>query len=124
MFLQVISGRVGDATAIGARVDVWERELRPGAAGRVVDRTSFDALAPRLGEIEAALRRNRPDLLGETVALHDDGTYTAVVYFTDEASARANETRAWAPDDEALGAEFMSSISVDEYIDLDRLWLR
>ena len=33
----------------------------------------------------------RPDILGATLAIEDDGTFTETVAFTDEESARAGE---------------------------------
>jgi hypothetical protein len=40
---------------------------------------------------QAELRRMRPDILGATLALEPDGTFTETVAFTDEASARSGE---------------------------------
>ena len=37
------------------------------------------------------LHEMRPDILGGTLAIEDDGTFTETVFFTDEASARKGE---------------------------------
>jgi len=39
------------------------------------------------------LEQNRPDILGATIAIESDGTFTETIAFTDEASARAGEQR-------------------------------
>ncbi|WP_243060556.1 hypothetical protein [Nocardioides sp. SR21] len=40
---------------------------------------------------QAELKRMRPDILGATLAIEPDGTFTETVAFTDEASARSGE---------------------------------
>ncbi len=42
-------------------------------------------------EMEAELRRLRPDLLGGVLAWHGDGSFTQASYFTSEKEARENE---------------------------------
>jgi hypothetical protein len=93
--------------------------------GHVTDRARLDALNKRMAEVESVLTRTRPDVLGEVIALHPDGTYTDVVYFTSEAAARAGETAMQdAPADAAaLFEELMSSITVDDYLDISDPWL-
>jgi hypothetical protein len=44
------------------------------------------------------LRRMRPDIVGATLAIEPDGTFTETIAFTDEASARAGE-QVEPPDD-------------------------
>lgn len=44
------------------------------------------------------LHEMRPDILGATLALEDDGTFTETVFFTDEASARAGERQEPPPE--------------------------
>lgn len=93
--------------------------------GRVVDAASLDALEARMRESERAFRDFRPDLLGETIAFHDDGnTYTDIVYFTSEADARANEQKQPTAEIEQLMELLMSAVAVDEYIDLEDPTLR
>jgi hypothetical protein len=62
--------------------------------GHVTDAGTLDALLPRASEFEQALHEMRPDVLGETIAYHDDGDgYTDIVYFTSESDARAGEQK-------------------------------
>ncbi len=65
MFIQVIQGRVSDPAGLRSRLDLWQKELRPGAAG----------------------------YLGATGGVADDGTAIAVVRFESEEAARANSDR-------------------------------
>ena len=194
MFVQVITAEVVDAERLSSQLDLWERELRPGAEGflgstsgvtddarmvalvrfeseeaarrnserpeqsawwaetekalknvtfrngtevdtmrgggsndagfvqvmrgRVLDAAKMDELRSRGGEFEAALERHRPDVIGDMTVLHDDGSYTDAVYFASEAEARANEGKEPPSDMRALFEEWMSAISVDEYLDL------
>jgi hypothetical protein len=53
-----------------------------------------DAMRAQLSELEPALRAERPDLMGTTVAWHGDGGFTMASYFTSEVEARANEATA------------------------------
>jgi hypothetical protein len=51
-----------------------------------------DALRSRAAEMEAELRKERPDVLGMVVAWHGDGGgFTQAVYFTSEAETRQKE---------------------------------
>src|SRR5262245_40335111 len=60
--------------------------------GRIKDRAKAYEFFGRAADAERVLGAARPDVIGEVIALHDDGdTYTDVVYFTSEAEARANE---------------------------------
>jgi hypothetical protein len=65
MFVQVIKGKVRDASAVPRRNAVWRSELMPGAKG----------------------------FLGSTIGVADDGTFFALARFADEAAARANSDR-------------------------------
>ena len=87
--------------------------------GRVTDRDKATAIGARSSEAEAVLHEARPDVIGETIAFHDDGDgYTDVVYFTSEADARANEQKEMPAEAQKLFEELMSAVSVDEYFDL------
>lgn len=92
--------------------------------GRVTDPAKLAALEGRLGEFEAAMHQARPDVLGEVMAIHPDGTYTDAIYFRSEAAARAGEARGIPTDTQALLGEYMSAIAIDEYLDLKDPWLR
>jgi hypothetical protein len=88
--------------------------------GHVVDRARLDAFNKRMGEVESVLSKVRPDVIGEVIALHDDGTYTDVVYFTSEAAARAGEAamQELPADAQAILDELTSAIAVDDYLDI------
>ena len=55
--------------------------------GKVEDPAAMKTLSSGSDE----LRAMRPEILGGTLAITDDGTYFQTVYFTDEASARQGE---------------------------------
>jgi hypothetical protein len=88
--------------------------------GRVTDAARLASIRSQLGEFEATMAKFRPDVLGELIAMHPDGTYTDVVYFASEAAARAGEAASENPpaDVKALLDNLMSAIAVDEYLDL------
>lgn len=85
--------------------------------GRVDDPAAMSALRPRM---DTVLPRMRPDVLGGLVALHGDGGYTQVVYFTSEDEARKHEAE--SPEDEeaaALMAEVQAHVVGEiDYYDL------
>ena len=93
------------------------------ACGRVTDAEKMDALRPRMGEMESATKRHRPDVLGDVIAVNTDGSYTDVVYFESELEARQGETKEMPADVGALFNELMSAIAVDEYLDLKDPWI-
>jgi hypothetical protein len=92
--------------------------------GRIKDRAKADAMFSRTSDAEKLLGEARPDVIGEVVAIHDDGdTYTDVVYFSSEEEARANEQKPMPEAAQALMAEMDSALEVTEFIDLRRLHL-
>jgi hypothetical protein len=92
------------------------------AAGFVqimIGRADRAALKPLAEELDAVLRRRRPDVIGGTAAWPGDGTFIQTVYFTSEDEARANESAAPISDQDRTDAErLMSLMEVDRYIDL------
>jgi hypothetical protein len=93
--------------------------------GHVADRAKANEMFTHGAEAEKVLGSVRPDVIGEVVALHDDGDgYTDIVYFTSEAEARAAEQREMPPDAQAMIQEFESALAVDEYFDLKHVTLR
>jgi hypothetical protein len=92
--------------------------------GRVIDPAKLAELEERQGEAEAMLARHRPDVLGDVVAMHADGTYTDVVYFSSEADARRGEAAELPAEAQSLFAEWVSATTIDEYLDLKSPWLR
>jgi hypothetical protein len=91
--------------------------------GRVTDAGKMTALNARIGEMESVMARHRPDVLGDVIAVHADGTYTDTVYFESEAAARRGEAQEMPPDIAALFAEMMEAITIDEFLDLKDPWL-
>lgn len=83
-----------------------------------------DALESGLHEMETLLHEARPEILGSTFAIEEDGTFTETVAFTDEAAARAGESQAMP----FSGRMRDSMVSWDQmvhdlrYYDLHRPW--
>jgi hypothetical protein len=65
------------------------------------------------------LHEARPEILGATLAIEEDGTFTETVAFSDEASARAGE-QGEMPDDVRQALE--SSMHDVSYLDLHHPW--
>lgn len=86
--------------------------------GHVADPARLQALRARMPEFEAAMADVRSDVLGNVVVMHDDGTFSNVVYFTSEADARANEASEPPAEAQAMLGEWMAAAPVDEYLDL------
>lgn len=87
--------------------------------GRVVDKDRVMALEQ---QSEPMIAEQRPDVIGATIAIDDEGTFTEVVYFTSESEAREGEKRDLSPEAERLFAEEMSLLENATYIDLHRPW--
>lgn len=86
--------------------------------GRILDAPRMKELQARVDEFEQALATHRPDVIGDVVVTHSDGTYTDAVYFTSEAEARANESKEMPAELQAMFSEWMAAATIDEYIDL------
>lgn len=84
--------------------------------GKVDDPARFRELMG--GEAEA-LHEARPEILGGTLAIEPDGTFTEVVAFTDEESARRGEAQAM-PDD--MRAEWERIVHDLSFHDLREPW--
>jgi hypothetical protein len=92
--------------------------------GRVKDRAKADAVFASAAEAETMLGEARPDVIGEVIAIHDDGdTYTDVVYFSSEAEARANEAKPMPAEAQSMMAEMDAALEVTDYLDLKQVWL-
>jgi hypothetical protein len=91
--------------------------------GRVTDKAKAAELMARAAEFEANMRGQRPDVLGDVTAQHADGSYTDLIYFTTEAEAREGEAKPMPEEMQAMFEEFMSAMTVDEYLDLKDPWL-
>ena len=92
--------------------------------GRTKDAAKADAFYSKSADAEKMLREARPDVIGEVIAIHDDGdTYTDVVYFTSEAEARANEAKPMPAELQAMMTEMEAAFEIIEFLDLRRLRL-
>ncbi len=83
-----------------------------------------DALESGMREMETMLHEARPDIIGATFAIEDDGAFTETVAFTDEAAARQGESRAMpvaGPMHDAL-VRFDHMLHDVEYRDLHAPW--
>lgn len=88
--------------------------------GHVTDPEAFRKMHARLGDLEAVMKKARPDVIGEVVAVHPDGTFSDAVYFTSEAAAREGEAN-WenaSGDAKQLMDELMATMTVDEFLDI------
>jgi hypothetical protein len=90
--------------------------------GHVTDAAKMADLRKASDEMEKVFSAARPDVVGEVIALHADGTYTDVVYFSSEDEARTNEAKPMPADAEKMFGELMSAIAIDEYFDLSDPW--
>jgi hypothetical protein len=63
--------------------------------GKVDDPARMKAMMEQGSEM---LHDARPEVIGGTLAIEDDGTFTDTVFFTDEATARANEGKEMPPE--------------------------
>jgi hypothetical protein len=91
-FVQIMKGRVGDAERMRHLVS---------------------------DEMSSMLHQARPEILGATMAIEDDGHFVETIAFTDEASARRGEQM----DMPADVREELGSAMVDvEYLDLHHPW--
>jgi hypothetical protein len=87
--------------------------------GKIKDRAKFDDLNARVSEVETAFKAWRPDVLGEVIAVHDDGDgYTDFIYFVSEAEAREGEKKEPTPEVTALMGEMDVAADVVGYRDL------
>lgn len=87
--------------------------------GRVRDRERARELAEKSGGVIAM---HRPDVIGATIAIDEDGYFTETVAFTNEAEARRNEKKELPPDAAELFREEMEMLEDIHYLDLHRPW--
>jgi hypothetical protein len=75
-----------------------------------------DRLKEVMGDDSNDVQQERPDIIGGTFALTDDGTFINTIAFTDEASAREGEKNSSPPEE-------MQSVMRDlQYFDLRDPW--
>jgi hypothetical protein len=93
--------------------------------GRIKDAAKADEMFAHAADAERVLGGARPDVIGEVVAIYDDGDgYTDVVYFTSEADARANESKEMPAEAQAMMQEFDTALEVSEFLDIRHPILR
>jgi hypothetical protein len=85
--------------------------------GRVRDPEKLRSTMDQVGSI---LHRERPDVIGATIAIEPDGTFTETVAFTDEASARAGEAKDMPDELVALVGDVFTDDA--RYLDLHHPW--
>lgn len=81
--------------------------------------TDTDRLASMTEEMTNLLHKERPDIIGSTLAIEDDGTFTETVAFTDEAAARAGESKEMPAE---LREPWEGMVSDLSYLDLHHPW--
>lgn len=75
-------------------------------------------------EMSDSIREMRPDVLGMTIGVHEDGKgTTTIVYFTSEAEAREGEKQAPPPEAAAQMEEMGKAMGEVTYFDLRDPWL-
>ena len=84
-------------------------------SGHVDDPAPFKAMAADTGD----LREMRPEIIGGTLAISDDGTFFQTVYFTDEESARKGEQ---VEPPEKIRADLESMMAGATFYDLHHPW--
>lgn len=81
-----------------------------------------DAMEQGVREMEGLLHEVRPDIIGATLAIEDDGTFMETIAFTDEAAAREGE-RKEMPQAAAEGLRQFNEMAHDvQYLDLHQPW--
>ena len=95
-FVQIIEGKLDDPALIEAEMD----------------------------EMTNMLQKERPEILGTTFAIEEDGTFTEAVYFTDEAKAREGEAKAMPNREDVrhLMEDWRRSTHDVRYLDLHHPW--
>src|SRR5713101_726064 len=85
--------------------------------GQVKDPVKADELLGQIDEVAPAFQAVRPDVLGQVIAVHDDGDgYTDVVYFSSESEARANESKEMPAEMQEFMTQFDSALEVTDYL--------
>jgi len=87
--------------------------------GQIKDRAKFEALNDRMGEIDKVFSNWRSDVLGDVMAVCDDHQhFYDVVYFTNEADARAAESKEPPAEVQQIMGEMDEAADIVEYLDL------
>lgn len=87
--------------------------------GRLTDPQRFRQFMEQPME---ALHEARPEILGGTIAIEPDGTFTQTVAFTDEDAARAGESKDMPEEMRGETEEAFSLMQDVRYLDLRKPW--
>ena len=89
--------------------------------GKIDDPALLEA---ELEEMSNMLHRERPEIIGSTLAIEEDGTFTETVAFTDEAAAREGERKAMPATEEVrhLMRDWQRNTHGLQYLDLHHPW--
>jgi hypothetical protein len=85
--------------------------------GRIADQDRFRHLSS--DEMMTMLHEMRPEVIGATLAVEPDGTFTETVAFTDESSARRGEQNDMPAE---VAADLGAAMADVEYLDLHKPW--
>jgi hypothetical protein len=87
--------------------------------GRVKDRDRAHALIDSSSRLIA---KERPDVIGATLAIDEDGYLTETVAFTSESEARNAEKKAMTAELQQMAEEEMALLEDTRYLDLHEPW--
>lgn len=87
--------------------------------GRITDRDRARSIIEQSAKM---ISQHRPDVLGATLAMDDDGFFTETVCFTSEDEARKNEAKELPPEAQKMFEEEMSLMQDVKYLDLHQPW--
>ena len=79
---------------------------------------------PLVDEMDEAFSNWRDDVLGDVMAVDDDGsTFHDIIYFTSEDAARVGEKKEPTPEVQAFMTEMEAAADIVEFLDLQHLML-
>ena len=89
--------------------------------GRIEDPALLEADLEKMSNM---LHEARPEIIGSTFAIEEDGTFTETVAFTDEAAAREGEQHAMPISDEVrqMWQDWDRATNIVSYLDLHHPW--
>jgi hypothetical protein len=87
--------------------------------GKVRDKDKLQQLE---SQVEPMLSQHRPDIVGWTLAIEDDGSFTETVAFTSEDAARRGEQQEMTPEMRRMFEEEMAAMGEVSYLDLHHPW--
>lgn len=87
--------------------------------GKVTDPDRARAFAEQTSELMA---QYRPDVIGATIAIDDDGFFTQTIAFTSEDAARDGERKEMPADVASMMAEGMAMLTDVHYLDVHHPW--